>query len=126
MEGFKKFLLRGNLVELAVAVIIGASFGDVVKSFTAVIMDIIGKFGGLDVDFSGFAPGNIRVGVFLTALIAFVILASIVYFGVVMPYEKAKEFLESKTKKAEEPEEVEAGPTTEALLVEIRDLLKKQ
>ena len=51
MKGFREFLLRGNLVELATAVIMGTVFAAVVKAFTDMIMDVIGKFGGVP-DFS--------------------------------------------------------------------------
>lgn len=118
MEGFKNFIMRGNLIELAVAFIIGGAFGTVVKDFTAIVMDLIGKLGGTP-NFSSFVPGGIHVGAFLTSLIAFLILAFVVYFGVVKPYEFAKEKL---TKKEEE----ETPATSEELLTEIRDLLAQQ
>ena len=120
MTGFRDFLLRGNLVELAVAVIIGTSFGAVVTAFTGMLMDVVGLFGGTP-DFSNRSVGGISVGGFLTALISFVFTAAIVYFFVVLPYNKLKE----RTTKAEQAAPVEA-PTTESLLVEIRDLLKAQ
>ena len=116
MKGFKEFLLRGNLVELAVAFVIGGAFATVVTAFTTMFMDIIGKLGGTP-DFSAWNPGGISVGAFLTALVAFVIMAAIVYFGVVLPYNKAKA-------KFEKPAEDEAAaPTTEELLTQIRDSL---
>lgn len=118
MKGFKEFLLRGNLVELAVAFVIGGAFATVVSAFTAMFMDILGKLGGTP-DFSSWRPGGISVGTFLTALIAFVIMAAVVYFGVVLPYNKAKSLFEKAA------DEVPA-PTTEQLLVEIRDELKAQ
>lgn len=117
MKGFKEFLLRGNLVELAVAFVIGGAFATVVTAFTTMFMDILGKLGGTP-DFSSWNPGGISVGPFLTALVAFVILAAVVYFGVVLPYNKAKALFE---KKPEEP--AAATPTSEELLVQIRDLL---
>lgn len=55
LQGFKEFLLRGNLVDLAVAFVIGAAFGTVVESFTKMFMDILGKLGGTP-DFSGGIP----------------------------------------------------------------------
>lgn len=86
MAGFKKFLMQGNLVQIAVAFIIGTAFATVVTAFTTVILDIIGKIGGSP-SFSGYKPGGVHVGLFITALIAFIILAAVVYFGVVKPYE---------------------------------------
>jgi len=117
MKGFKEFLLRGNLVELAVAFVIGGAFATVVTAFTTMFMDILGKLGGTP-DFSGWNPGGISVGAFLTALVAFVIMAGIVYFGVVLPYNKAKSLFEKKP-----AEEEAAAPTTEELLTDIRDAL---
>ncbi len=119
LQGFKEFLLRGNLVELAVAFVIGAAFSSVVESFTAMFMDVLGKIGGTP-DFSSWSPGGVGVGSFLTALISFIIMATVIYFGVVMPYNKAKEFFDRKKQPAY------AGPTTESLLAEIRDLLKEE
>ncbi|WP_130864836.1 large conductance mechanosensitive channel protein MscL [Acidipropionibacterium timonense] len=118
MKGFKDFLLRGNLIELAVAFIIGGAFATVVKSFTAIVMDLLGKLGGTP-NFSSWVPGGVHVGVFLTDLIAFVVLAFVVYFGVVKPYEMAI----AHRKAAKGIQEDAPEPTTEELLTEIRDLL---
>lgn len=117
MSGFKDFLLRGNLIELAVAFIMGGAFAEVVKAFTAMIMDLLGKLGGTP-NFSGWAPEGIHVGTFLTVLISFVILSAVVYFGLVMPYEKFR----NRKKVAGD----ESAPTTEELLVDIRDMLAQQ
>lgn len=69
MTGFKNFILRGNLVELAVAFIMATAFGAVVTATVALLMDVIGKLGGQP-DFSHWAPGGISVGAWLTALIS--------------------------------------------------------
>ena len=114
MTGFKNFILRGNLVELAVAFIMAAAFAAVVTATVAVIMDLIGKAGGTP-DFSNYSPGGVSVGAWLTALISFVIIAAVVYFFIVMPYTKAQEKYFPK----EEP----GTPDDIALLQEIRDLL---
>jgi len=116
MKGFKDFVMRGNLVELAVAFILAAAFGAVVTAFVKVIMDLIGKAGGTP-DFSSYKPGGVSVGGFLTALIAFVIIAAVVYFFVVTPYEAAKARLYPPTPTDEAPD------ADVALLKEIRDLL---
>jgi large conductance mechanosensitive channel len=89
MAGFKKFLLRGNVVDLAVAVIIGAAFGTVISSLTKdIITPIIAAFGGQP-DFSSLHftinKSTFAYGDFINAVIAFVILAAIVYFFVVLP-----------------------------------------
>ena len=115
MSGFKNFLLRGNLVELAVAFIMAGAFGTVVTAMVAIIMDLIGKAGGTP-NFSQYTPKGIHVGGFLTALIAFVILAAIVYFLLVLPYTKAK----AKYFPAGEA----AIPADIKLLTEIRDALQ--
>lgn len=114
MTGFKNFLLRGNLIELAVAFIMGGAFGTVVTATVALIMDLIGKAGGAP-NFSNYAPHGIHVGAWLTALIAFVILAVVVYFAIVKPYTIAKE----RWFPSEEP----GTPEDVRLLGEIRDLL---
>jgi large conductance mechanosensitive channel len=120
MKGFRDFLMRGNLIELAVAFIMAAAFGAVVTTFTQLVMDVIGMLGGQP-DFSGVTlPGGVNIGRFITAIISFVIMAAVVYFGIVKPYEAVKNRL---TKPAAD----ESGaPTTEELLEEIRDLLAKK
>ena len=87
LKGFKDFIMRGNLVEIAVAFIIGGAFATVVTSFTAVVLSLIAKAtGGKNPDMTSYRPGGIPLGVFLTATIAFLILAFVVYFFVVTPY----------------------------------------
>jgi large conductance mechanosensitive channel len=120
MKGFKEFLMRGNLVQLAVAVIIGGVFSAVVKSFTDMIMDVIGKVGAVP-DFSQKSIAGIHVGAFLSAVLAFLLTAFVVYFFVVLPYNT----LSARMKK-EETAAVVVAPTTEDLLAEIRDILREQ
>ena len=115
MTGFKNFLLRGNLIELAVAFVMAASFAAVVTATVTLLMDVLGKLGGTP-NFSSYTPNGISVGPWLTALIAFVFMAAIVYFLIVMPYTKAKEKFF--------PDEDKGTPADIALLEEIRDLLK--
>ncbi len=117
VKGFKEFIMRGNLVELAVAFIIGGAFATVVTTFTGVILAVIAKItGGKNPNMDDFHPGGIPIGVFLTALIAFLIIAFVVYFFVVTPYNH----LQERMAKGEEP----AAPAADiALLTEIRDLL---
>lgn len=118
LKGFKEFIMRGNLVELAVAFIIGGAFATVVTSFTAVILSLIAKAtGGEQPDMTSYTPGGIPVGAFLTAAIAFVVLAAVVYFFVVVPYNR----LQARMAQGDEA----APPSAEvALLTEIRDLLE--
>jgi large conductance mechanosensitive channel len=115
MTGFKNFVLRGNLVEIAVGLILAVSFAAVVKAFTDVLLQVIAKIIGKNPTFDSWAPHGISLGVFLTAVIAFLILAAVVYFFVVVPYTKAKERYF--------PAEEEGTPADVALLEEIRDLL---
>src|SRR6185503_1592254 len=89
MQGFKKFLLRRNLIELAVAVVIGAAFGTLIKDFvTSFIAPLIALLGGQP-DFTDLSftinDTKFPYGVFLTSAIAFVIVALIIYFFVVLP-----------------------------------------
>lgn len=113
MSGFKNFLLRGNLVDLAVAVIIGTAFGAVVSTFTAWLTGQLPA--GASAYFSNDANS---FGAFVNAVMSFVILAAVVYFFVVLPYTKAKErYFPSPPPGT--PEDVE-------LLRQIRDLLAAQ
>jgi large conductance mechanosensitive channel len=115
LKGFKEFIMRGNLVELAVAFVIGAAFAVVVSSFTAVLMGFIGKIGGQP-DFSSATIADVNVGNFINSLISFFIVAAVIYFFVVTPYNK----LQERMAKGEEA----APPAPDiALLTEIRDLL---
>lgn len=118
LKGFKDFLMRGNVVDLAVAVIIAGAFGKVVEAFVTVIMDLIGKIGGTP-DFSGWAPGGIHIGTLITVFISFLIIAAAVYFIVVAPMNKLAE----RRKSAEEPGG-DAPSAEVALLTEIRDSLR--
>lgn len=115
MTGFKNFILRGNLVDLAVAVIIGTSFAVVVTAFADVVLSVIAKVLGGNPDFDTVSIGGVVVGPFLTALVAFLVLAAVVYFFVVTPYVRAKE----KFYPSPEP----GTPEDIKLLQEIRDLL---
>ena len=96
MDGFKKFLLRGNVVDLAVAVIIGAAFGAIVTAFVAAfITPLVGLATGAAGDFSQaeFAVGStiFPYGQFVQALLSFVIIAAVVYFLVVRPVTRLME-----------------------------------
>jgi large conductance mechanosensitive channel len=117
LSGFKNFILRGNLVELAVAFVMAAGFAAVVTATVGLLMDVIGKLGGSP-DFSHYNPGGVSVGAWITAVISFVILAAVVYFVIVMPYTEAKE----KYFPSPEP----GTPEDIKLLQEIRDLLAAQ
>ena len=121
MKGFRDFLMQGNLIELATAVIIGASFSKVVDAFTGIIMGFIGLIGGQP-DFSAVAIPylNINVGVFINAVVAFVIVAAVLYFFIIKPYTALKD----RADKNKAVEVTAEAPSTDELLTEIRDLLK--
>jgi large conductance mechanosensitive channel len=89
MSGFRKFILRGNVVDLAVGIVIGAAFSNVVQALVkSMITPLIGVFGGIP-DFSEwyFTVNSSRfaIGEFINALLSFVILAAVVYYFVVVP-----------------------------------------
>ncbi|GHF53150.1 large conductance mechanosensitive channel [Deinococcus metalli] len=123
ISGFQKFLLRGNLIDLAVGVLIGAAFGKVVDTFTkGIIMPIIGIFGGVpNFDALKFTinKSEFMYGTFLTSLISFVITAAIIYFFVIVPFNA----LMDRFKREEKPAVAEPS-NEEKLLAEIRDALR--
>lgn len=125
IKGFKDFLLRGNVVDLAVAVVIGVAFGAIVTAFAEdFIGGIIGAIGGSpDFGQAGFEVNDSKIvlGTTVTALINFLIVAFAVYFFVVVPVNKLME----RRKKGEEPE-VAAPSEDIVLLQEIRDLLRQR
>lgn len=97
MAGFKKFLIRGNLVDLAVAFVVGAAFSSLVKDFvTSFIGPLLALFGGKP-DFTRLAfeinGTRFPYGIFLTSAVSFLITATIVYFLVVLPVSKLLERL---------------------------------
>lgn len=127
LKGFKDFLMRGNVLELAVAVVIGIAFNDVVSSVTdSIINPIIAALGGANVNGLAFqiVDGNpkslVNIGAVLTALINFVLIAAVVYFLFVVPFKAVEE----RRKRGEEPGPAE--PTDVEVLKEIRDLLAAQ
>ena len=116
MKGFRDFVMRGNLVELAVAFIIGAAFATVVKAFTDMLLEIIGKAWDAPAFDKWVVLGLTKVGPFISAVFAFLLIAFVVYFFVVKPYEAARERFAKQEEDAAPAEDVQ-------LLKEIRDLL---
>ncbi|MEP6697778.1 MAG: large conductance mechanosensitive channel protein MscL [Pseudonocardiales bacterium] len=109
MKGFRDFILRGNIVDLAVAVVIGLAFNDLVKSFTTNLVNpLVGAITGKS-DLSSYAltvgKAHLRYGRFLTDIINFVILAAVVYFFIVVPV--------SRLLRRIHPDEKPAAPTKE-------------
>jgi large conductance mechanosensitive channel len=122
MQEFKAFVAKGNVLDLAVAVIIGVAFGAIVKSLVNdIVMPLVGVILG-GVDFTTLAievgDASITYGNFIQAIIDFLIIAFVI-FMIVRAANKTKE-------QEEAPPPPPAGPSTEDLLTEIRDLLKAQ
>ena len=123
IKGFRDFLMRGNVVDLAVAVVIGAAFGAVIKAFTDGLLNplIAAIFGKPDLSSVGTFTINgavFSIGLVLTALINFVIIAAAIYFFVIVPINAIKA-RGAKEEEAEIAEEI-------VLLREIRDSLKQR
>ena len=121
LKDLKAFLLRGNIVDLAVAVVIGAAFGAIVTSFvndiiTPLILNPAMKAAGVE-KIAQLSWNGVAYGSFLSAVINFLVVGSVLFFVV-----KAAEKAQNLGKKEEAAEE-EAAPTQEELLAEIRDLL---
>lgn len=123
LKGFKEFIMQGNVIDLAVAVVIGGAFTAIVKAFTdAVINPIIALLGG-DKEI-GFAvqllennpATKMDFGLLISAIINFLLIAAVIYFVLVAPMNKIKEA-------AAKRKGIEAPASDNDLLVEIRDLL---
>jgi large conductance mechanosensitive channel len=127
IKGFKDFILRGNVVDLAVAVVIGAAFGTIVTSFTQRILQPLinaitpPESPGFGVQIvAGKESTYIDVASVISAAINFLIVAAVVYFLIVLPLNHLKE------RRSRGEEEGPAEPTDVELLTEIRDLLREQ
>jgi large conductance mechanosensitive channel len=120
LKGFRDFVARGNVIDLAVGVIIGAAFGAVVDSLVKdLITPLIGMIGGQP-DFSAIKVGGVQLGNFLNALLAFLIKAAGLYFLIVLPFNRFG------ARMAPAPAAPAGPPPQEQLLREIRDLLQEQ
>ena len=121
LKGFKDFILRGNVLDLAVAFIMGTAFTAVVTALVeSVLMPAISML-VQSPNFDNFLViGQIKIGVFLTAVVNFLLIAAVVYFAVVLPIQKLNE-MTSHNKDEEEEEDTEL-----TLLKEIRDSLAKK
>ena len=126
LKGFKDFLMRGNVVDLAVAFVIGAAFAAVVKALddgliNPLIAAVVGKPDLSQVGFFTLNGANFSVGIVLAALLNFVVVAAAIYFVVVLPLNKLAE------RRARGLEPATSSPSEEvALLTEIRDLLVRR
>ena len=123
LKEFKAFAMRGNVVDLAIGIVIGAAFGKIVSSFiedviTPLLLKPALEAANLSKIEELTAFGGVKYGMFISAVINFVIVAFVLFLII-------KGINAAKKKEAPAPE-TPAGPTQEQLLVEIRDLLKKQ
>ncbi|WP_282778929.1 MULTISPECIES: large conductance mechanosensitive channel protein MscL [unclassified Nocardia] len=125
-KGFKEFLMRGNVIDLAVAVVMGTAFTAIVTSVTKGLIEpllaILGTNGELGLGFQivGDKPATfVAVGPIISAAINFVMVAAVLYFVLILPMNHLK-------KRFAAPTEVKADPTELELLAEIRDLLVAQ
>ena len=131
MKGFKNFVMQGNVIDLAVGVVIGGAFTALITAFVDnLIQPVINVFGGNNVDGLAFKiiEGNdgtlIDVGAVLSAVIAFLITAAVVYFVFVLPISSARK-LDRKRRGLPEEEETAVSEDI-VLLTEIRDALTAQ
>ena len=123
LKGFKEFISRGNVVELAVGVIIGAAFKNIVDALVDGIINpliaaVIGKPDFSDAFILTLNGSDVKFGLLITAIINFILMAFAIYFCIVMPMNA----LNNRRKKAEELAEEEASDEVK-LLTEIRDAL---
>jgi len=127
IKGFKDFILRGNVVDLAVAVVIGAAFGSIVTAFTAgVVQPLINAITPPESPGLGFTviagkdTTYIDFAAVISAALNFLIVAAVVYFVIVLPLNT----LQERRRRGEEAGPAE--PTDVEVLLEIRDLLRQQ
>ena len=122
LNEFKEFAMRGNVLDMAVGVVIGSAFTAII---TSIVENLLTPLLGLLIPnstFAEWAPGGFGIGAVINAIITFIITAFVVFLIV-----KAMNTIQNLKKKEEEPAPEEpAGPTTEELLGEIRDLLKNK
>lgn len=122
LDEFKAFVMKGNVIDLAVGVLIGGAFGKIVTDFTkGIIEPLLGALGGKPE--VGLKLWVLDVGLFFTGIINFIILALILFFLFVKPMNKLKTLTMKKAETSAEPPPM---PEDIKLLMEIRDLLKAQ
>lgn len=131
LKGFKEFIMRGNVVDLAVAVVIGAAFKTVVDAFVAdIVTPIIAALGGQP-DFASLSftinKSKFFYGAFINTIIAFILVAAAIYFFVVLPLNTMAERRAARLAAAGQPVEEPAAKSEDVVVLEqIRDLLQSQ
>jgi len=130
-KGFKEFISQGNVVDLAVAVVIGGAFTAIVNAVvSAIINPLVSLFfdadetGKIGIPVHGIygQPVTFPIGELISAIISFLAVALVVYFVFVVPMNRYKERQAAKNPKVDEP----TLPNEQELLIEIRDLLRQQ
>lgn len=125
LKGFRDFILRGNVIDLAIAFVIGVAFTGIITQFTkSFIEPLIKLMGGGGVNGGVFIVNGVSFdwGAFVNAIISFLIVAAVLYFFVVVPVNK----IAARRRRGDTPAETAAEtPEDVALLREIRDLLKR-
>jgi large conductance mechanosensitive channel len=124
LNGFRSFIMKGNVIDLAVAVIMGAAFGAVVDALVkSVLMPAISVLVGQPNFDSFLVVGPVKFGVLLTAIVNFLLIAASIYFVIIVPMNKMIERRNRKLGIKEKSAETPVDPQI-ALLTEIRDALK--
>ena len=121
LKGFKEFALRGNVIDLAVAVVVGGAVAALIGAFSAaLILPVVGIFlgGGVDAGTIEINGQVIDFSLMLNAVIVFIITMAVIYFLFIVPMNKIRERMGASN--------VDATPADVKLLIEIRDLLKAQ
>lgn len=129
LRGFKEFIMRGNILELAIAVVIGTAVTAMITSVVNnLIKPLISAIGGANINGLAFQlvasnpKSTIDFGAIITAVINFLIIAAVVYFLLVVPMKQITE----RRKKGKDTEETEESASEAELLAEIRDLLRER
>ncbi|HEV7956355.1 MAG: mechanosensitive ion channel protein MscL [Microbacteriaceae bacterium] len=133
IKGFKEFILRGNVIDLAVAVVIGAAFTAIVNSLVEGIFNpAIGALFNaeslktafvVEIPTTSGAVAELAFGAVIAALVQFLLVASVVYFALVVPINHLKKVAFLRQKQEEDATPPNVPPTETELLIEIRDLL---
>ncbi|THG30276.1 large conductance mechanosensitive channel protein MscL [Naasia lichenicola] len=136
MRGFREFILRGNVIDLAVAVVIGTAFTAIVTAIvTFIITPLIGAIFNaeslstalvVNIPTTSGGTAKIMFGAALAAVLNFLIVAAVVYFAIVLPVNHFAKLAFAKQKAVPEATPEHLPPTSEELLTEIRDLLAAQ